>query len=129
MKRKTLILFSFGLLFAGCDKVCKNTIDEYVVVQNSTGRALSLSVCKGRSLGMANINVAQGMNDIEVKLGQREGTEVRGGPTASCSGVTDERQSVGISLAPNSYGQVKLCYDETSNKGNVKNFVAGVFNV
>ena len=112
-------LFLFAALFlviplSGCDKLCKKTSEDVVTIQNMTGRSLSLSVCKGRVYGEGLVNVSQDSNVNELSLGTREASEVRGGMD-TCSSVHDDKVKMGISLAPKSFNEVKLCYDDANS--------------
>lgn len=84
-------------------------------MQNATGRALTVNVCKGR-YGEVTMTVPNDTVINEISLGARAASEVRGGPTASCSDVNNSRNAVSISLAPASFGSVKLCYDDANQR-------------
>jgi hypothetical protein len=114
----SIFILALAVFSLGCDKLCKKTVQDFATIQNATGRQLVLGVCKGRAYGEVQMNVAPSTSSQEVDLGSRQDGEVRGGPTASCSGVSDSRQDMGISLAQSSFGQVKLCYND-SEKLNV----------
>lgn len=110
-------LLALGFIFFtfGCDKVCKKTVQDFATVQNATGRELKLKVCKGgKNLGEAQTALAVTTSNQEVNLGLRQEQELRGGPTASCNTVVDAKQETNIALAPESFEDVKLCYNETS---------------
>jgi hypothetical protein len=108
-------LFIVGLIFltVGCDKLCKSSVQDFATVQNTTGRQLTLNVCKGTSYGEVQTVVSDNGVIQEVGLGAREADSVQGGMNSnqSCS-ASDSKMR--ISLAPASFGQVKLCYDEAS---------------
>lgn len=110
-------ILALGLVFltASCDKACKSTVQDFATIQNMTGRQLTLNVCKGRIYGEVQVMLeANGMSQ-DVSIGFHEGTTVHGGldATKSCSD-SNSKMEMGISLAPSSYGQVKICYDEVS---------------
>lgn len=113
---KLAIALLVAILSVGCDKLCKKNVADVATIQNATGRQLSLNVCKGRSYGEVSATISQDTLVNEVSLGSRQGSEVRGGPTASCSGVSDEKSTPEISLAPSSFGQVKLCFDDINKR-------------
>lgn len=119
---KRLILLTVGLFYCflniGCDKSCKKSVEEVATIQNMTGRTLSLSICKGRIYGEAQITLDRDSRLNQQSLGTREDSEIKGGFGDVCSGVKDDTQTMEIALAPGSFGQVKLCYDD-ANKRNV----------
>jgi hypothetical protein len=97
------------------DKACKSNVQDFATFQNATGRQLTLNLCQGRIYGeVQTLVLADGINQ-EVALGSHEGTTVQGGIDAakSCS-AAQSKMEMGISLAPTSFSQVKLCYDEVS---------------
>lgn len=108
------LLLSFVVLSVGCDKLCKKTVEDVATIQNMTGHQISLNVCKGRTYGEAQIAIPANAISNEISLGTHEDSEVRGGPGASCSGVSNSKTTMSLSLSPNSFGQVKLCYEEAS---------------
>jgi len=120
---KRIALNFFGILFCfmsfGCDRLCKKNVEDVANVQNFTNRPLSLFVCKGQTYGEVSIFVPANSDTNEVSLGTRETSEVRGGPTATCSDVNSEKAILRISLSEKSFGQVKLCYDEFTGKNAV----------
>lgn len=103
------VLFSFG-----CDKVCKKTVQDFATVQNTTGRELQLKVCKGKDLSATKAALAVSGTNQEVDLGKRQEQELHGGATASCRAVENSKQEMHFALSPESFEDVKLCYDETS---------------
>lgn len=119
MIRKILfavLSLQFCLMTVACDKLCKKTVEDVVNIQNLTGRQLSLSICKGRAYGEAQITIPQSATMNEISLGSREESEVVGGTGASCSGVSGGGKiTLGITLSPQSFGQVKLCFDDIHN--------------
>lgn len=116
-KNRIYSILALGLVFlaVGCDKACKSTVQDFATIQNTTGRQLTLNVCKGRSYGEVQTTVVANGVSQQVSLGSHEGTTVQGGldATKSCS-ASNSTMEMGISLAPASFGQVKLCYDEAS---------------
>lgn len=112
----SIFLLGFLFLTVGCDKTCLSTVQDYATIQNTTGRTLTLNVCKGRNFGEVQAMIVASGVDQNVSLGSHEGTTVQGGLDASksCSASTSKMQ-MGITLAPSSFGQVKLCYDPSSN--------------
>ena len=115
-------LFFFGIihicsfLLAACDIVCKRTVEDVATIQNMTGRQLSISICKGSSYGEVKITVPSDTNNNEISLGHHEGSEIRGGPTATCAGVNDSKEAMGISLSASNFGEIKLCYNKTESR-------------
>jgi len=113
----SFLLLSFALLSLGCDKVCKSTVQDFAKVQNTTGRELTLNLCKGRSLGEVQSSISADQNSQSLDIGTHEKTNVQGGMDAakSCDSVsTLSETETRISLAPASFGQVKLCYEQSS---------------
>ena len=93
----------------------QNCIFISAEVQNATGKALTVNVCKGR-YGEVSMTLPNDTLMNEISLGARDSSEVRGGPTASCSDVNNSRNALTISLAPSSFGSVKLCYDDVNQR-------------
>lgn len=118
MRLKFIFTFLLAVvpLFQSCDRLCKKMTEDYVVLQNNTNRALELSICRGKIPGEKEISIPQDSLLNEISLGQHESSEVRGGPTASCSGVQNDRMIFDISLSSKSFGQVKLCFDQSTRK-------------
>jgi hypothetical protein len=116
-KNRVVSAIAVSLLFlsVGCDKLCKKTVQDFANVQNMTGRPLTLSVCKGRVYGEVEAEIEMSGISQEIDLGSREASEVKGGPTGSCNDVSDSKTQMGITLSPNSFGQVKLCYNESTH--------------
>lgn len=116
-KNRIYSILALGLIFltVGCDKVCKSTVQDFATIQNTTGRQLTLNVCKGRSYGEVQVVVVANGIIQEVSLGSHDGTTIQGGldATKSCS-ASNSPMEMGISLAPSSFGQVKLCYNKAS---------------
>ena len=109
---KWLLFLLVSLSLIGCDKVCRKTVEDLAYVQNLTNRSMNLKVCKGRSYGETDLQVGVERTMTEYSLGSRIETEVRGGPTASCSDVSGGKVTMALALAPASFGTAKLCYDQ-----------------
>ena len=113
----SFLILSFALLSFGCDKVCKSTVQDFARVQNTTGRPLTLNLCKGRSLGEVQSSIPAEQDSQNIDIGTHEKTNVQGGMDAakSCDSVSASSETeTRISLAPASFGQVKLCYEQSS---------------
>ncbi|MCC2678044.1 MAG: hypothetical protein K0R29_620 [Pseudobdellovibrio sp.] len=104
------VIFSF--FSWGCDSVCKFHVADYAKIQNTTGRVLQLTFCKGRN-GTDPATVPADSLNNEVDIGAHADMEIRGGPTSACDGVSDRREATVIGLTSASFGQVKLCRDQT----------------
>jgi hypothetical protein len=97
----------------GCDKACKTTVEDIVTIQNNTGMNITLAVCKGH-YGQTTLRLLPTTSGI-VNLGSREETKTQGG-IGTCSSAGNRKEtSTRISLAPMSFGYVKLCYRQFDN--------------
>lgn len=116
---KVFILILFPLLaLVGCgDKECKQTVQDVAVIQNITGfYNLQLFVCKG-NYGESRIQllpINYGVTGA-VNIGTHE--EVVGNADAFgvCKTKNITNNSTPLSLSPNSYGSVLLCYRPLDN--------------
>jgi hypothetical protein len=111
----SFLALGFVFLTVGCDKVCRTTVQDFAKVQNTTGREVTLNVCKGKIYGEAQAILAVDQTVRELSLGTHEGLDIQGGMDASkkCSTET-KKMEMGIALSPTSFGTVKLCYNEIS---------------
>jgi|GEM_PF-2854274 len=111
----SIVVLGFLFLSVACDKVCNKTVEDFATVQNTTGRQLNLSVCKGHSYGEVQAVVLMDNTSNEVSLGSHQEDDIKGGMDAvgACSS-SNSKSAMGISLSPNSFGQVKLCQDQAS---------------
>lgn len=114
MKKSVVILTLISLSLFSCDKLCKKTTQDLVKLQNTTGRALTLSVCKGRVYGETTLEVPADNKINQLSLGSRQTNSVAGGTDSCKSG--DDKVLMGISLAQTSYAQVKLCTDSIGSQ-------------
>lgn len=112
----SIIALSLLILAIGCDKACKQNVHDRAAVVNSTGRPVTVNFCKGRFYGETQVTIPASASVQEVDLGTRQETKAQGGLNASCENVSDMKLDMGISLSPNSYGQVKLCYDDSTGE-------------
>jgi hypothetical protein len=97
-----------ALLSGGCDRLCKTTVNDVVMVQNLTGQDLNLTFCKGKVYGQQQVTISSQQNG-DLVLGTRERSYVRGGPGATCDKNDGERSEMGVALTSQSFGTVKLC--------------------
>lgn len=111
--KKLLVVIAMASSFLGCDKVCKTTVQDLVAIQNNTGMDMTLAVCKDH-YGQASIRLLPTTSGI-VNLGTHEETSTQGG-IGTCSTSSNKKSSnLRISLAPISFGYVKLCYRQMDN--------------
>lgn len=113
-----LMLLSPLLILVGCsDKECKQTVQDVAVIQNITGfYNLQLFVCKG-NYGESRIQlmpINYGVTGV-VNIGTHE--EVVGNADAFgvCKTKNITNNTTQLSLSPNSYGSVLLCYRPLDN--------------
>ncbi len=105
-----IILFNIG-----CDKTCKSTVQDFAVVQNWTGKHLVVNLCKGTSSGEVTANIEAYSSDQQISLGSRTLSQTYGNyKSAHTCSISDAIVEMDISLAPSSFGLVKLCYDRIS---------------
>ncbi len=117
--QRALLLLLFPILtLVGCgDKVCKQTVQDVATIQNMTGYYnLPLFVCKG-NYGESRIQLlpANLGNSGVINIGTHE--EVAGNADALgvCKTKNITNNTTPLSLSPNSYGSVLLCYRQIDN--------------
>lgn len=111
MKKLTLLLMT--LAFAvGCDKNCKNRVEDLATIQNNTGMDITLAVCKNH-YGQSTLRLSPTTSGI-VSLGSREEAKTQGG-IGTCNSKDSKNSDIRISLAPMSFGYVLLCYRQFDN--------------
>lgn len=109
-----LLFFILASAQMACDTICNKTVNDVSSIQNTTGRSLQISACKGFEKTKATVNLDENTNKQEVSLGSRNTTAVRGGLNPNCSSVPqNEKVQMNLELAPSSFQQVKLCYNES----------------
>lgn len=111
MKKLLLLILSLGFAI-GCDKSCKNTVEDLVTIQNNTGTDITLSICKGH-YGQSNLRVLPTTSGI-VSLGTREESKTQSG-IGTCNAKNTKTTDTRISLAPMSFNYVLLCYRQFDN--------------
>lgn len=112
MKKLILITLATLSTFIGCDKACKNSVEDLVTIQNNTGMDMNLSICKGH-YGQTTLRLLPTTSGI-VSLGTREESKTQGG-FGTCSTKNTKNTGIKISLSPLSFGYVLLCYREYDN--------------
>jgi len=97
----------------GCaDKECKQTVQDLAVIHNATGWDLQLYVCKG-TYGESLLRLLPTTSGV-VNIGTHQestGSEALG----VCKTKNTKNSNVSLSLSPNSYGSVLLCYRQVDN--------------
>jgi hypothetical protein len=110
---KIIITLVLSMLFIfGCDKSCKNTIEDFATIQNNTGLDITLSFCKGH-YGQTNLRLLPTTSGI-VSLGSREEGKSSSG-IGTCNSKSEKNSSLAISLSEASFGFFLLCYRQTDN--------------
>lgn len=111
------LLFPF-LALVGCgDKECKQTVQDVAVIQNMTGYYnLQLFVCKG-NYGESRIQLLPanyGASGV-VNIGTHEEVAGKADALGVCKTKNTTNSSIPLTLSPNSYGSVLLCYSQVNN--------------
>ncbi|MEY4617059.1 MAG: hypothetical protein RJB66_2019 [Pseudomonadota bacterium] len=113
MMKKLILVLTLASAIIGCDKTCKTTVEDFVAIQNNTGMDITLAVCKGH-YGQASMRLLPTTSGI-VNLGTHEETASQGGVGTCSSSNNKKNNNLKISLAPMSFGYVKLCYRQMDN--------------
>lgn len=111
MKKLMLAILSASL-FWGCDKSCKSTVEDFISIQNGTGLDITVSICKGH-WGQSTLRLLPTTSGI-VSLGTREVTKSQSG-IGTCNSKSEKNSNIQVSLAPMSFGYVRLCYRQLDN--------------
>ena len=110
--KKIILLLTLSLGVIGCDKTCKISVEDRVAIQNNTGMDITLAICKG-NYGQSTLRLLPTTSGI-VNLGTREETKVQSG-IGTCSAGNAKNSQIRITLAPMSFGYVRLCYRQFDN--------------
>ena len=110
--KKVLILMASMAILWGCDKSCKNSIEDFATIQNNTGMDITLSICKGH-YGQSTLRLLPTTSGI-VSLGTREESKSQSG-IGTCNSKNQKNTTLKISLAPMSFGYALLCYRQYDN--------------
>lgn len=119
MKKRILFtaLLCLPLILISCDSLCRFQIIEVTEIQNWTGRDLQVSVCNSETEQVI-LSLPDENSIHEYNINVTESSEVRGGLSASCSGVSDKRSNYMVPLSQTGFAQVKNCFDQ-ANQTNI----------
>lgn len=112
MKKFLILVTTISVLLMGCDKSCKNSVEDFAKIQNNSGLDITLSICKSH-FGQSTLRLLPTTSGI-VSLGSREESSTQSG-IGTCNSKNQKNTTIRISLAPISFGYVLLCYREFDN--------------
>jgi aspartate carbamoyltransferase catalytic subunit len=90
------------------------TVEDFSTLQNTTGRALTLAVCKPYARNKETIELSAEAALKEVSVGTHQDMKIRGGLSAQCPAEESTRTQTSILLSEESFGLVKLCMDQNN---------------
>lgn len=111
----SLLLLPLVFVTSGCDVQCNQKVEDVAKILNTTGRSLSLSVCKDYR-GAVDIQISEDNDINKISLGQYNGKTTRGGiSTNLCRKLPKREDTPYLRPLLSSADQVKLCYNTTED--------------